>query len=168
MLQPSEVVPRSVCGVARGEFPSVWFQAQFPGRGAEFFPGGVVNGNARLRALAFRAEFRFAGNENLIHAGGRAARLDVADQGLLFCWTGTGVSIAANKVPGIRAALCSDAETARGARRWNDANVLCMSLRLTAPTVAEEIIDAWLAAEIDESERANIDKVKAIDADGSD
>ena len=73
-----------------------------------------------------------------------------------------------HKVPGVRAALCADAETARGARRWNDANVLCMSLRLTAPTVAEEIIDAWLAAEIDESERANIDKVKAIDADGGD
>ena len=97
--------------------------------------------------------------------GARVARGD-ADHGLLFCWTGTGVSIAANKVPGIRAALCADAETARGARRWNDANVLCMSLRLTAPTVAEEIIDAWLAAEMDESERANIDKVKAIDAGG--
>ena len=86
-----------------------------------------------------------------------------ADQGLLFCWTGTGVSMAANKVPGARAALCSDAETACGARRWNDANVLCMSLRLTAPPVAQEIIDAWLGSEVDESERHNIDKLKAID-----
>ncbi len=66
------------------------------------------------------------------------------DQGVLFCWTGTGVSIAANKIPGIRAALCFDAETARGARRWNDANVLVMSLRSTPEAVAREICDAWL------------------------
>ena len=63
-------------------------------------------------------------------------------QGVLFCWTGTGVSMAANKVPGVRAALCADAETARGARLWNYANVLCMGLRLTTPQVAREIIDA--------------------------
>ena len=67
------------------------------------------------------------------------------DEGILFCWTGTGVSIAANKVPGIRAALCVDAETARGARLWNNANVLCISLRLTSVPVALEIIKAWLA-----------------------
>ncbi len=66
-----------------------------------------------------------------------------ADEGLLFCWTGTGVSIAANKVPGIRAALCDDAETARGARLWNNANVLCMSLRRTPEVMANEILDAW-------------------------
>lgn len=66
-----------------------------------------------------------------------------AHEGLLFCWTGTGVSLAANKVPGIRAALCADAETARGARRWNNANVLCLSLRLTSPVVAKEILEAW-------------------------
>ena len=66
-----------------------------------------------------------------------------ADEGILFCWTGTGVSIAANKVPGIRAALCADAETARGARRWNDANVLCLSLRLLSEALTMEIIDAW-------------------------
>lgn len=68
-----------------------------------------------------------------------------ADEGILFCWTGTGVSIAANKVPGIRAALCHDAETARGARRWNRANVLCLSLRATAETIAQEILEAWFA-----------------------
>ncbi len=67
------------------------------------------------------------------------------DEGILFCWTGTGVSIAANKVRGIRAALCHDAETARGARLWNNANVLCMSLRLTSEVVAKEILDAWFA-----------------------
>ncbi len=69
-----------------------------------------------------------------------------ADQAVVCCWTGTGASIAANKVPGVRAALCSDAETARGARRWNDANVLALSLRTTSPAVLEEILDAWLDA----------------------
>ena len=70
-----------------------------------------------------------------------------ADQGILFCWTGTGVSIAANKVPRIRAALCWDAETARGARVWDDANVLAMSLRSTSPAVAKEILDAWFSSQ---------------------
>jgi len=87
----------------------------------------------------------------------------VADQGVLFCWTGTGVSIAANKVPGVRAALCGDAETARGARAWNQANVLCMSLRATTETMATEIMNAWFAATPDHSEAANVDKVNAID-----
>lgn len=66
-----------------------------------------------------------------------------ADEGILFCWTGTGVALAANKVPGIRAALCHDAETARGARLWNRANVLCLSLRTTSEILAQEILDAW-------------------------
>jgi ribose 5-phosphate isomerase B len=66
----------------------------------------------------------------------------------------------ANKTPGIRAALCGDAETARGARAWNDANVLCMSLRTTTPIIACEIIDAWLAAEVDETEREQIARVE--------
>src|SRR5262245_27424897 len=68
-----------------------------------------------------------------------------ADQGVLFCWTGTGSSIAANKVAGVRAALCVDAETAKGARRWNHANVLVMSLRLTSEATAKEILDAWFS-----------------------
>ncbi len=68
-----------------------------------------------------------------------------ADEGVLFCWTGTGVSMAANKVPGIRAALVQDAETAKGARLWNRANVLCMSLRATPEVIAKEILDAWFA-----------------------
>jgi ribose 5-phosphate isomerase B len=67
------------------------------------------------------------------------------DRGIVCCYTGTGVSIAANKVPGIRAALCFDAETARGARRYNDANVLALSLRSTSEPIAREILDAWLA-----------------------
>ncbi|WP_420643467.1 RpiB/LacA/LacB family sugar-phosphate isomerase [Candidatus Leptofilum sp.] len=66
-----------------------------------------------------------------------------ADEGILFCWTGTGVSLAANKVPGIRAALCDDAETARGARLWNNANLLCLSIRRTSAVQAKEILEAW-------------------------
>jgi ribose 5-phosphate isomerase B len=66
--------------------------------------------------------------------------------GIVCCWTGTGVSIAANKVPGVRAALCADAETAAGARTWNDANVLALSLRSTAIPVAKAMLDAWFSA----------------------
>jgi ribose 5-phosphate isomerase B len=83
-----------------------------------------------------------------------------ADRGVVCCWTGTGVSIAANKVPGVRAALCTDAETARGARRWNDANVLAFGLRLTSPEVASEMVDAFLGTEVDGDERPNIDRVE--------
>jgi ribose 5-phosphate isomerase B len=79
-----------------------------------------------------------------------------ADTGVLFCWTGTGASIAANKVPGVRAALCTDAETAGGARRWNDANVLVMSLRLTSPQLAHEMLDAWFDTAPDPGETSNI------------
>lgn len=84
-------------------------------------------------------------------------------QGVLCCWTGTGVSIAANKVPGVRAALCADAETARGARRWNDANVLCLSLRNTSETIAREILDAWFESDFDASEEANVARVRAME-----
>jgi len=68
-----------------------------------------------------------------------------SEEGIIFCWTGTGVSMAANKVRGIRAALCGDAETARGARLWNKANVLCMSLRTTSQPIAREILHAWFS-----------------------
>jgi ribose 5-phosphate isomerase B len=94
---------------------------------------------------------------------GRRVAGGEADQGVLFCWTGTGVSMAANKVPGVYAALCGDAETARGARRWNDANVLCLSLRATSEVVAKEILDAWFEARPDASEAANIEKVRDLD-----
>src|SRR6476646_5205679 len=76
----------------------------------------------------------------------RAVAAHEADEGIVCCWTGTGVSIAANKVPGVRAALCIDAQTAAGARKWNDANVLALSLRLLSEPVADEIVDAWLGA----------------------
>jgi ribose 5-phosphate isomerase B len=74
------------------------------------------------------------------------------DQGVVLCFTGTGVAMAANKVPGVRAALCVDAVTAAGARRYNDANVLALSLRLLTDTLATEILDAWLATEYDGGE----------------
>jgi len=97
-----------------------------------------------------------------------AAARDVAegraDQAVVCCWTGTGASIAANKVAGVRAALCADAETARGARRWNDANVLALSLRTTSPALLEEILDGWFGAgpSEDESDRANVRHVGEI------
>ena len=90
---------------------------------------------------------------------GEAVARGEADRGVVCCWTGTGVSIAANKVAGVRAALCTDAETARGARRWNDANVLAMGLRLTSPTVAQEMLDAFLSTDPEADEAANIAKV---------
>ena len=92
-------------------------------------------------------------------AVGEAVTKGSADIGVVCCWTGTGVSIAANKVPGVRAALCTDAETARGARRWNDANVLAMSLRLVSPEVATEMLDAFLVTEPDPDESPEIAKL---------
>jgi ribose 5-phosphate isomerase B len=104
-------------------------------------------------------ELRRRGHEPIVHGAladrerddwawaSEAAARDVAagnaEQAVVCCWTGTGASIAANKVPGIRAALCVDAETARGARKWNDANVLALSLRSTSQAELEEILDAW-------------------------
>lgn len=86
------------------------------------------------------------------------------DFGVLICYTGTGVSIVANKVPGVRAAVCNDPGTARGARLWNDANVLVMSGRLVTDILSREILDAWLSvSEPDPTELANIQKLKEID-----
>jgi ribose 5-phosphate isomerase B len=81
-----------------------------------------------------------------------------SDLAIVCCWTGTGASIAANKIAGIRAALCVDAATADGARRWNDANVLALSLRLTSDRLLEEILDAWFAGapSADDDDVANI------------
>src|SRR5947208_12068257 len=106
-------------------------------------------------------ELRRRGHEPLLHGAltdaerddwawaSEAAARDVAEgraqQGVVCCWTGTGASIAANKVAGIRAALCLDAQTADGARRWNDANVLALSLRATSEAQLAEILDAWFA-----------------------
>jgi len=101
---------------------------------------------------------------------GRRVAADVVagkrDLGIVCCWTGTGVSIAANKVPGARAALCVDAETARGARKWNDANILALSLRLTSEEVAKEIVTAWLSESYGGSEQESLAVLAALDAAG--
>ena len=101
--------------------------------------------------------------------GSEAVARDVAagraGQGIVCCWTGTGASIAANKVDGVRAALCLDAATAAGARRWNDANVLALSLRATSDAELSEILDAWFAGESsgEPSDRANVDHLGEIE-----
>jgi ribose 5-phosphate isomerase B len=132
-------------------------------------------------ADAVVAELRRRGHEPLVHGAlsdgerddwawcSEAAARDVADgraeQAVVCCWTGTGASIAANKVPGIRAALCADAQTADGARRWNDANVLALSLRTTSEAQLAEILDAWFAAgpSTDEDDAANVEHLGEIE-----
>ncbi len=127
------------------------------------------------------AELAARGHEVLVHGAlsdaerddwawaSEAAARDVAagraDQGVVCCWTGTGASIAANKVAGVRAALCADAATAAGARRWNDANVLALSLRTTAHAELTEILDAWFAAgpSADPGDAANVAHLAAIE-----
>jgi len=126
-------------------------------------------------------ELRRRGHETLAHgalaAGERedwawaseAAARDVAEgraqQAIVCCWTGTGASIAANKVRGVRAALCLDAATASGARRWNDANVLALSLRATSEAELTEILDGWFAGEpsAESGDRANVEHVGEIE-----
>jgi len=125
-------------------------------------------------AGALPGELRRRGHEPVLHGAycdaerpdwawaSEAAARDVADgraeQAIVACWTGTGASIAANKVPGIRAALCADARTADGARRWNDANVLALSLRATSEAELGEILDAWFSGGVsaDPSDVQNI------------
>ncbi|GKQ33863.1 RpiB/LacA/LacB family sugar-phosphate isomerase [Streptomyces sp. A012304] len=132
-------------------------------------------------ARALVAQLRERGHDVVTHGALRpgadpqwavcseAAARDVADgtsqQAVVCCWTGTGASIAANKVPGVRAALCADAYTAEGARRWNDANVLALSLRLTSEPLLKEILDAWFTAEAsdDAEDRGNVTHVDRLD-----
>src|SRR5215218_4259181 len=131
-------------------------------------------------AQAVVDELRRRGHEPVMHGAlndeerddwawaSEAAARDVADgraeQGIVCCWTGTGASIAANKVHGVRAALCADAETARGARKWNDANVLALSLRTTSAAVLDEILDAWFGTgpSTDSDDADNIRHVDSI------
>jgi ribose 5-phosphate isomerase B len=134
--------------------------------------------DALVAALADRGHAVVATHGALSDAGrddwawcSEAAARDVsagtADQAVVCCWTGTGASIAANKVPGIRAALCGDAATAAGARRWNDANVLALSLRTTSVAELAEILDAWFAAapSADPDDAANVAHLAAIEAE---
>ena len=135
-------------------------------------------------AEAIVDELRRRGHEPLVHGAladderddwawaSEAAARDVAEgraeQGVVCCWTGTGASIAANKVAGVRAALCGDAATAAGARRWNDANVLALSLRSTSHAELAEILDAWLEGRPSDAEddRANVAHVSELDRRG--
>jgi ribose 5-phosphate isomerase B len=100
-----------------------------------------------------------------------AAARDVAagraEQAIVCCWTGTGASIAANKVDGVRAALCLDAQTAAGARRWNNANALAVSLRATSEAELAEILDAWFDGEpsSDAGDEANVEHLAEIEGD---
>jgi ribose 5-phosphate isomerase B len=109
-----------------------------------------------------------AGHDEAWAETGRRVAQSVAtgehDQGVVCCWTGTGVSIAANKVAGARCALCVDAETARGARKWNDANMLALSLRLTSEEVAKEILRAWLSEPYAGSENESLQVLSGLDA----
>ncbi|HEV2773531.1 MAG TPA: RpiB/LacA/LacB family sugar-phosphate isomerase [Thermoleophilaceae bacterium] len=123
-------------------------------------------------------ELRRRGHEPLVHGAlaegerddwawaSEAAARDVAegtaDQAVVCCWTGTGASIAANKVAGVRAALCADAETARGARRWNDANALALSLRTTSEALLEEMLDAWFEGE-PSAEADDVENVRHVE-----
>ena len=122
-------------------------------RGHEPIPHGALNNSER---------------DDWAWASESAAR-DVAEgraeQGIVCCWTGTGASIAANKVAGIRAALCLDAQTAEGARRWNDANVLALSLRATSEAELGEILDAWFSAQPsdDAADRSNVEHLAELD-----
>jgi ribose 5-phosphate isomerase B len=136
-------------------------------------------------ARTLPAEIRERGHEPLLHGAyadhersdwawaSESAARDVAEgraeQAIVACWTGTGASIAANKVPGIRAALCADAKTAEGARRWNDANVLALSLRATSQAELSEILDAWLMARSgdDSVDAENIEHLAEMERDGA-
>lgn len=133
-------------------------------------------------ARALPEELRSRGHHPILHGAysederddwawaSEAAAQDVvegrADQAVVACWTGTGASMAANKLPGIRAALCLDAQTADGARRWNDANVLVLSLRATSQAELGEILEAWFAGgpSTDPDDLANVAHLAELDA----
>lgn len=128
--------------------------AELERRGHEVVPHGAL-------AAEEREDWAWASE-----AAARDVAAGRADQGVVCCWTGTGASIAANKVTGIRAALCADARTAEGARRWNDANVLALSLRTTSHAELGEILDAWFsgAPSAEEDDRANVAHLAEIES----
>jgi ribose 5-phosphate isomerase B len=115
----------------------------------------LAEGGHEVEVVADGLEWPDAGR-----AVGEAVAAGRAEAGVVWCWTGTGVVMAATKVAGVRAALCADAETAQGARRWNDANVVGLSLRLTTAALAGEVVDAFLATPFDPSEQRAVDRVE--------
>src|SRR4051812_33438679 len=135
-------------------------------------------------ADAVLAELRNRGHDSIAHGAladgerddwawaSEAAARDVAEgraeQAIVCCWTGTGASIAANKVSGVRAALCLDAQTAEGARKWNDANALALSLRATSEAELAEILDAWFGGEAsgEAEDEANVEHLTEIEDTG--
>ncbi|OGD93193.1 hypothetical protein A2697_01430 [Candidatus Curtissbacteria bacterium RIFCSPHIGHO2_01_FULL_41_44] len=98
--------------------------------------GDLVRKNGRWVQIGKEAAQKVASNQ--------------ADQGILFCFSGTGICMAANRFKGARAALCWDAETAKLARKWDNANILCMSLRYTSEEIVKEILNAWFSTGFDE------------------
>lgn len=126
-------------------------RAELERRGHTVVPFGAV-------ATGADAPFAVAAEE-----AARAVADGSCGEGVFLCWTGTGVSIAANKVPGIRAALCTDAATAAGARIWNHANVLCLSNRLLSPDVAREILAAWFDTEPGDRGVDGVAGLRAVD-----
>lgn len=97
-------------------------------------------------------------------AVGRALQDDAADRGLLLCGTGVGMAIAANKLPGVRAAVVSDTFSARASREHNDANVLCLGERVVGLGLAQDILDAWLNASFEGGRHSRrVDKISALE-----
>jgi ribose 5-phosphate isomerase B len=137
------------------------------------FAVGTDEGRPVVERVAERLRERGHEVTALAPAAWAKASLDVAhevasgraDAGVVCCYTGTGVSIAANKVKGVRAALCVDAQTAAGARKYNDANVLALSLRLLSDTVCDEILDAWLQTSYEGSEAESLDAISREEGD---
>jgi ribose 5-phosphate isomerase B len=126
--------------------------AEIRARGHEVVPYGAV-ATGREEPWADVAE----------HAALAVSRGE-CDQGVFLCWTGTGIAMAANKVPGVRAALCADAQTAAGAKVWNHANVLCLSNRALSDDVAKEILAAWFDTEPGDRGTAGVERLTAVDA----
>ncbi|MBA3536993.1 MAG: RpiB/LacA/LacB family sugar-phosphate isomerase [Tatlockia sp.] len=108
-----------------------------------------------------------SGNNESWIAAGRAAAESISqglcEEGIFFCWTGTGISIVANKIPGIRAALCTDEQTAAGARLWNRANVLALSNRLLTQDLAKKILAAWFNTAMDDGSELAAKEIEAIE-----
>lgn len=123
----------------------------------------VERGHTPVRFGAFGGAGEVAWAE-AAESAALAVASGACDEGIFLCWTGTGISMAANKVPTIRAALCTDAATAAGARVWNHANVLCLSHRLLTEDLARELLEAWFSTEPGDRGKAGVDRLAAIDA----